>query len=208
MDIPSLIKKHQLISDQIEPVELRIILELLEQTIEAGIAGDVVEFGCYAGTTSLFIQRLLIASRQRQKLHVYDSFLGLPEKSTQDQSAAGTQFRPGELAATKAELILNFKKAGLPLPYIHKSWFEDLSSQDIPARIAFAFLDGDYYESILTPLKLIWPRLSPGAIVVVDDYQNEALPGASRAVDAWLKDKPNVHMHAQSSLGVMILPAS
>ena len=47
-------------------------------------------------------------------------------------------------------------------------------------------MDGDFYESILTPLKLIWTRLSEGAVVVIDDYQNAALPGVQKAVDEWM----------------------
>lgn len=205
MNIPKLINKYPLVSDQIETDELTVILTELQAVLSRNVPGDTVEFGCYAGTTSLFLARLLPYDR---RLHVYDSFEGLPEKTGKDESPAGLQFEAGKLHATKSELIRNFKKAQLRMPTIHKNWFNQLSNDDLPDQIAFGFLDGDYYESVLSSLKLIWPKLSPGAVVIVDDYQNEALPGASRAVDEWLTNHTVATFRVQASLAVMVLPAS
>jgi len=180
-----LIAQHGIISDQVQTNELAVIIQQAAKALSIG--GAYVEFGCYSGTTSLYLQRLLATDMRHREFHVYDSFEGLPEKTTPDISPVGEQFIAGELAASKKAFILNFKKAGLPLPVIHKGWFGNLNEEDIPDMIAFAFLDGDYYDSILDPLRLIWPHLSPGAIVVVDDYANEALPGAQKAVDKWLQ---------------------
>lgn len=204
MHAERLLTHYPIITDQIEKQELRVILTELETLLGKKIPGDIVEFGCYAGSTSLFIQRLLIAVGATNKFHVYDSFVGLPEKQQLDESAAGTQFKAGELAVSKSDYIRNFKKARLPIPKIHKGWFEDLSNDAVPKHISFAFLDGDYYRSIMSPLKLIWNRLSPGAVVIVDDYQNEALPGASQAVDDWLQSHAVVNFRIQASLAVMI----
>lgn len=200
--IEQLLQKYRLISDQVDEREVSIVLRELLRSLQASATGDVVEFGCYAGTTSLFISRLLTMQKSTREFHVYDSFEGLPEKRAEDQSRAGDQFRAGELAVTKKQFILNYKKAGVPLPRIHKGWFSDLTADEVPEKIAFAFLDGDYYESVMTPLKLIWPRLVPGAIIVVDDYANEALPGAAKAVDEWLLTHP-AKLAVEHSLGLL-----
>ena len=172
-----------LLSDQIDRMELAVILRELVRT--SSISGDVVEFGCFTGTTSVHIARWL--DGYGKSYHVYDSFEGLPEKTAPDVSPAGEQFKAGELAVTKKQFIINCKKAGVRLPVIHKGWFSDLDERDVPEPISFAFLDGDYYESVRVPLELIEHKLTPGAVIVVDDYVNEALPGASRAVDEWRK---------------------
>lgn len=185
--VPQLLSKYSIISEQVSIDELQIILKQLEALLADGVEGDIVEFGCYTGTTSLFLQRLLLESDSSKQLHVYDSFAGLPDKLAQDQSAAGHQFVTGELFAKKSQFIMNFKKSNLPLPVIHKGWFKDLTSNDIPDQIALAFLDGDYYESIHDSLRLVWPRLASGAVVIVDDYYNEALPGAKKAFDEFIK---------------------
>lgn len=187
--ISELLNKYPIISDQVSRDELKIILGCLYEVISKGIRGDIVEMGCYSGTTSLFISRVLIQTGSIKQFHVYDSFEGLPEKTVFDNSPAGTQFKSGELLASKKEFIQNFKKANLPVPKVHKNWFSALTFQDLPESISFAFLDGDYYESIRDCLKLIENKMTSGGFIVVDDYQNEALPGAKKAVDQWLKDK-------------------
>jgi O-methyltransferase len=204
--IDTLLRKYPLISDQVDVRELRVILRELERVLVADVPGDIVEFGCYAGTASLFIARLLQAQPSKRAFHVYDSFEGLPEKTHEDASPAGLQFKPGELRATKAGFVTQFKKAGLPVPVVHKGWFDRLRPHDIPAHIAFAFLDGDYYRSIRDSLRLISPGLSPGAVIIIDDYQNEALPGAARASDEWLRGHPGVTVRTEASLAILRLP--
>lgn len=174
----------KLLSDQVSEKEITVVLRELSSVLESNIPGDVVEFGCFMGTTSVHIQKSLLKKEDRT-FHVYDSFEGLPEKTIEDLSPAGEHFKKGELLATKSQFIKNFKQAGLPLPHIHKCWFSELTASDLPEKIALAFLDGDYYDSILDPIKLIWPRLQLGAVVVIDDYQNEQLPGVRKAVDTW-----------------------
>lgn len=195
----SMLPLGELLSDQVSAAEVAVIVRELVKTDP--IPGDVVEFGCYVGTTSVYLAQHLVDVPDK-RLHVYDSFAGLPPKTSHDESPAGTQFVAGELAATKKQFIANFRKAGVPLPRITKAWFTELTPDDVPSQISFAFLDGDYYHSIRDPLKLIWPRLSPGAIVVVDDYVNEALPGAARAVDEWLQTHPAT-LRCEASLAIL-----
>jgi O-methyltransferase len=174
-----------IISDQIVSASLAVIWRELAAVLAAGVEGDIAEFGCYIGTTSLFLRRLLDEYRQSasRKLHVYDSFAGLPEKRAQDASSAGTEFASGELAVSKKALLAQFRRARLAPPSVHKAWFRELGSSDVPPRLAFAFLDGDFYDSIAQSLALAWPRLSAGGRLIIDDYQRAALPGVTRAID-------------------------
>lgn len=194
-------KTSRLLSDQVSLAEVNIIRRELKRLLDAGVPGDVVEFGCYVGTTSVFLARDL--SSTGKTLYLYDSFEGLPDKTGEDQSPAGEQFKTGELLATKTQLIKNLRAANVTMPVIKKAWFSDLTAADVPAEISFAYLDGDYYRSILDPLKLIWDKLAAGATVVVDDYANEALPGAARAVDGWLKNHPAKSLRVESSLAII-----
>lgn len=192
----------KLLSDQVDEREIAIILRELEQVLARAVEGDAVEFGCYVGTTSVFLARQLAATDK--KLYLYDSFEGLPPKSGEDSSPAGLAFKTGELLATKKQLVRNLQQAHVPMPQITKGWFSDLTEHDIPSKIAFAFLDGDYYQSVRDSLKLIWGRLTPGACVVVDDYANEALPGAAVAVDEWLRAHP-AKLRVEHSLAILQL---
>lgn len=189
-------------NEQFTERELQTLLRELNAVLEKGVMGDVVELGCYKGMTSVRVQRVITAKAPNKRMYVYDSFAGLPAKTPADNSPAGTQFIAGELPASKKDVVRLFKQAGLPTPFIKKAWFNELMPMDLPDKIAFAFLDGDFYESIIDSLKLVWPKLTLGAVIVVDDYQNEALPGARKAVDEWLKTHSTT-VKTEASLAIL-----
>lgn len=195
-----LIASFPLISDQVSREELGVILRELESVLQAKIEGDIVEFGCYIGTTSLFIRRLLneYGESDKRGFHAYDSFEGLPPKTAADQNAAGVDFTAGELVVSKKQFLREFQKAKLQTPITHKAWFDQLTSRDVPDKIAFAFLDGDFYDSIRTSLQLVWPHLAENALVLVHDYKRETLPGVERAIHEFLQNKPHTLKHEHS----------
>lgn len=169
---------------QIPDRETAMILAELAKT--ADIPGDVVEFGCYMGDTSVQLARAL-EEKPDKWLYLYDSFEGLPAKTVEDQSADGWRFKEGELKASPDSVAHKFKKYQLPDPVIVKGWFNELTADDLPAQISFALLDGDFYESIKTSFALVAPRLNPGGIMVVHDYRNAALPGSAKAVTEFME---------------------
>jgi O-methyltransferase len=166
-------------NNQVSKEETERIIKLAKNALS--VSGDFVELGCYKGDTSLLLAEVLKDSSK--KLWIYDSFEGLPEKSKEDESVLGVNFKGGELFVTKREVKERFLRAGLSVPVIKKGWFSELTDEDLPSEIAFAFLDGDFYESIKDSLKLVAPKMAKDGIVVVHDYTNPALPGVKRAVD-------------------------
>ena len=170
-------------NDQVSELETSKLLSLAERCL--GVEGDFVELGCYKGDTSLMLADLLAREHSNKKLWLYDSFEGLPEKTEEDTSAAGQEFKKGELYVTKREVKARFLRANLPVPIIKKAWFGELSSIDMPAKVAFAFVDGDLYESIRDSLRLLEGKIAKYGVVVVHDYSNPALPGVAKAVDEW-----------------------
>ena len=189
MQAQDLLHNYPIISDQIQRPALTVVLSELEKVLQKNIDGEIVEFGCYVGTTSLFIRRLLNAYSSDKTFHVYDSFEGLPDKSAQDSSPVGDNFKSGELGASKKQLLEQFHKASLRPPVIHKGWFDQLSDKDVPEKISFAFLDGDFYNSIIDSLRFVYPRMQKGGVIAIDDYQREALPGVERAVRDFFQHK-------------------
>lgn len=199
-----LITKYPLISDQITPTELSVVLRELERVLQSGTEGAVVEFGCYSGTTSLFIRRLLDRYNDNREFHVYDSFEGLPPKTSQDQNTAGLDFAAGELTVSKRQFLKNFDRASLRAPITHKGWFNELSAQDVPAKISFAFLDGDFYDSIHDSLALTWPYMAQDGVVLVHDYNRETLPGVARSVTDFLRSQSRpTRLQVEAHIGIL-----
>lgn len=168
---------------QIASRETEIILSELAKTQD--VPGDVVEFGCYAGDTSVLLAAALKNTPDKW-LYLYDSFEGLPQKTAFDESPQGWRFQAGELKVSPDTVAHKFKKHSLPDPVIVKAWFDKLSDSDLPGQISFALFDGDFYESIKTSFEKVVPHLATGGIIVVHDYRNPALPGSAKAVNEFM----------------------
>jgi O-methyltransferase len=169
------------------------LYHLLSQALAYGVPGDVVELGCHEGQSSVLIRRVMDYYAPERCLHVYDSFEGLPDAHQED----GAVYAARDLKASKDILIDNFKRYGLRLPEIHAGWFDETLPTGLPEQICFAYLDGDFYSSILTSLQYVYPRMPKGAICLIDDYSDPSihhgwneLPGVKKACDEYLADKP------------------
>jgi O-methyltransferase len=175
-------------------VEQRINLyHLAAQVLAYRVPGEFVELGCNEGQTSILLSRIIEHYDPRRRLHVYDSFEGLPKADSVD----GTAYKEGDMATKREVLLNNFVRYGLRLPIIHEGWFERTLPTEMPDKVAFAYLDGDFYSSIKTSLEYVYPNLSRDGICVIDDYCDSAiypgcnlLPGVKKACDEYLADKP------------------
>ncbi len=186
---------------QISTRETDIILQELEPVLS--LDGDVVEFGCYAGDSSVQLAAAM-RSHPEKWLWLYDSFEGLPAKTAEDNSAAGWRFKQGELRVEPETVAHKFRKLQLPDPVIKKAWFQDLDAEnDLPSKICFALLDGDFYESIKTSFALVAPKLINGGVIIVHDYRNPELPGSAKAVNEFLAQNPDYALRLSSGLAII-----
>jgi O-methyltransferase len=151
----------------------------LYELIEEGVEGDIVEFGCFVGESSKYLMKTIIETKSNKNLFVYDSFEGLPDLSKWEENSG---WRPRTLKTSEEILIQNFKQNNLPIPIIHKDWFKDIPDYKIPEKICFAFLDGDFYDSIFDSLNKIYDKMVHGGKIFFHDYQRNDLPGVEAAI--------------------------
>lgn len=168
-------------SDQID----KLVTYLLT-SIDNNIAGDVVEFGCYVGESSKYLMKTLIETGSNKKLYVYDSFDGLPNLSKWEEN---TGWKSGTLKTSEDVLVQNFQQNKLPVPIIHKDWFKNIPEYKIPDKICFAFLDGDFYDSIYDSLVKIYDRVSDGGYICFHDYERFDLPGVKAAIEDFFRER-------------------
>jgi O-methyltransferase len=191
-------KEHMLRGYMTSREQASNLYHLLRSVVVSHVAGDVVELGCHEGVTAVVLQKTLDEHASDKRLHVFDSFQGLPAPGTEDLRDGVPATEAGALAVGEDRLRRTFEKYGARLPEIHKGWFSDTLAAGLPSAIAFAHLDGDLYASTKVSLEHVYPRLSRGAVVVVDDYHDPALlpstwslfPGVKQACDEFLADKP------------------
>jgi len=162
------------------------------------LVGEICEFGVAQGRTSALIASEI--SHTSKKLHLFDSFQGLPTPSDKDtlkddifglgqmEAYAGTMREP------IGKLIGELKAVSFPETryVIHAGFIEQLIKVDkeLPAAVSFAYIDFDLYAPIKIALTFLHDCLSPGGIMIVDDY-NWFSTGAKTAVDEFIIDHPN-----------------
>jgi O-methyltransferase len=183
--------------------QIEKLVENLIKVFKNKIDGDVVELGCYVGESSKYLAKTLIELKSKKRLYVFDSFEGLPDLSKWEE---GTGWRPRTLKTTEEVLISNFTENNLPIPIIHKDWFKDIPNYKIPQKICFAFLDGDFYESIYDSLNKVYDKVSDGGVILFHDYKRPDLPGVEGAIKDFCKEKgiEDTTIEITGQLGLMV----
>jgi len=194
-----LLSTTPIISGMVNAEQVELILDLLEEVLESGIDGDVVELGCNTGTTSIFIRKMLDLWESDKVYHVYDSFEGLPEKSKQDTGGGNA----GECRTTRETFEGVFSHFNLHLPVVNEGWFANIPDDRYPDKICFAFFDGDFYTSIIDSFEKTYHKLQSGCVVVLHDY-GAGLPGVKAACSEFLSDKPESVIQAIPGVGYFI----
>jgi len=167
------------------PKRLDNIRFCLEDVIKKNVQGDFVETGVWRGGACIFARAVLKARGVTDRnVWVADSFEGLPkpdaEKYPEDKGDKH-HFIP-ELAVSLEQVQANFRIFGLLDNQVKfmKGWFKDTLPTAPFEKLAVARLDGDIYESTMDALKSLYPKVSVGGYLIVDDY--EAVPACKQAI--------------------------
>lgn len=144
----------------------------VETVLNEGIPGDFIEAGVWRGGACIFMRGILKAHGVTdRRVWVADSFEGLPAGShALDAHANFSQFR--DLAISLDQVRANFERYGLLDDQVRflKGWFRDTLPGAPLTQLAVMRLDGDLYESTMDGLRNLYPKLSPGGFVIIDDY--------------------------------------
>lgn len=160
--------------------------ECIRQVVEERVSGDLIETGVWRGGATIFMRAALKAYGQTHRtVWVADSFAGLPRPNPDKYPAdTGSGFWTlAVLNVPREEVERNFRRFDLLDCQVRflQGWFCDTLPAAPIERIALLRLDGDMYESTMDTLKYLYPKLSPGGYVIVDDYG--AVPACRQAVD-------------------------
>jgi O-methyltransferase len=154
--------------------------------LKRGVPGDLIETGVWRGGAVILMRAILKAYGDTQRLvWAADSFQGLPKPDgvRYPADAGDLHWSYASLAVSLEQVQENFNRYGLLDGQVRflKGWFKDTLPVAPLDRLAVIRLDGDMYESTMDALRPLYPRLSPGGYVIVDDYN--CLPGCKKAVD-------------------------
>ena len=163
---------------------LRNIRDCLNAVLETGTPGDLIEAGVWKGGATILMKAMLAAYGDEERLvYVADSFEGLPPPDPNYPADAGDQhYTMPDLAISLEDVQYNFAKYDLLDDQVRfvKGWFKDTLHEIEAEQFALIRLDGDMYESTIQGFEALYPKLSPGGFLIVDDY--EAVAGCQQAV--------------------------
>ena len=158
----------------------------IEDILKQGTPGDLIETGIWRGGALIFMRAVLKAYGVHDRL-VWgaDSFQGLPAPNASRYLAdsGDTTHACLELVVLLDEVRTNFEKYGLLDEQVRflPGWFRDTLPSAPVEKLALIRLDGDMYESTYIALESLYPKLSRGGYLIVDDYG--AVPACRSAVE-------------------------
>jgi O-methyltransferase len=158
----------------------------IEAVLSDEVPGDYLEAGVWRGGASLFAKAVIAANGVTDRsVWLADSFAGLPAPNVEEYPAdAGWDFSGYEILSASLDRVRNaFEWHGLLDERVHflRGWFKD-TLKDAPVEsLAVLRLDGDLYESTMDVLEPLYPKVSSGGFVIVDDYG--IIDACQRAVD-------------------------
>lgn len=174
------------------------LYKAVRYVVEAGIPGDFVECGTWMGG-SVMVMALTLrqCGVEDRVIHAYDTFEGMPPPEAVDIDMRGdtaADLLAGADAADPASVWCragidavraNLDRTGYPAGNLRlvKGLVEETIPAQAPSHIALLRLDTDWYSSTRHELEQLYPRLSPGGVLIIDDYGH--WQGARRAVDEY-----------------------
>ena len=153
--------------------------------LRRGVPGDLIETGAWRGGATIFMRAILEAYGDTERqVWVADSFQGLPRPDPErwPAEAGDEHWAMEQLAVPLEEVKANFARYGLLDERVRflAGWFKDTLPAAPIERLAVLRLDGDMYGSTMEALEALYPKLSPGGYVIVDDYG--AIPQCKEAI--------------------------
>lgn len=152
----------------------------------ADIEGDVAECGVRRGRSAIF---MLLADLRKRQYHLFDSFAGLPQPTDADHiGSRNAWWKKGDLHAEEA--IARNNLAAFPNVNFHVGWIPQTFSNIHDSQFAFAHIDVDLYEPTYDSLVFFYDRMTPGGVIICDDYGSAYCPGARKALDEFFISRP------------------
>lgn len=165
-----------------------------------GVAGHIAEVGSYKGASLLHFAKLvqIFESESLTQVHGFDWFKGMLKDEIETFVEEGSYLESFERLMKLIEVqgLQNFT-------FLHKmdvtKELQPFLNDNVHLQFKLVFLDAGMYNVVKAVLPLLWERLTPGGILILDQYNHELSPGETKAVREFLpkarvRTLPNIWM--------------
>ena len=180
---------------------LHALVQAVRYIVRAEVPGDLVECGVWKGGSMVAAAHTLLEmGADDRALWLYDTFQGMPEPTDADVSNRGENAQEKFNAkrnkrgggsdwcySSLEEVRTNLETTNYPKRLLRfvEGKVEETLPREAPNRIALLRLDTDWYESTKHELIQLFPRLSRGGVLIIDDYGY--WKGCRKAVDEYFR---------------------
>jgi O-methyltransferase len=181
-----------------------VLCQAVAYVVRNNIPGDLVECGVWRGGSMMAAAKVLLANEAADRtLHLFDTFAGMPPPMAVDVNLRGenaSELLDRAKDSRSSASIWAIAPLDAVRSVMHATGYdpqrikyvvgrvEDTLPAHAPERIALLRLDTDWYESTYHELVHLYPRLSVGGVLIIDDYGH--WQGCRKAVDEYFADDP------------------
>jgi O-methyltransferase len=191
------------------------VIRAVQYVTAREIQGDFVECGVWRGGSSMAAALTYQALGRSPRLWLYDTYEGMTAPTDEDRLMGAGEDPQARYARLKDGEGSDWCRASIEDVRNNLSFYPDIEFvrgkvEDTlpvtqPDRIAILRLDTDWYASTKVELETLWPRLSDGGVLILDDYGHWG--GHKQAVDEFFADKPPYLMHRTDDTGRVLVKA-
>jgi hypothetical protein len=132
------------------------------------VEGDFVECGVFKGFCSGVILSYLDFHDLPRQAYLYDTFEGLPEKTSTPEERRGWNYSEYDSEAIYNGVCEKFSKYNNV--NIVRGIVPDSFEQAVPEKIAFLHIDMNSAKAEMLALEHLFDKVTPGGFIVFDDF--------------------------------------
>lgn len=188
--------------------DLKILIDLVDDINRNDVKGSLVECGVWKGGCAMVMAMSQINHNTNRSIYLYDTFEGMTEpKSDKDGRYEKSIYNKISKGEYKEEVdnwhndnkwafcALDVVKKNISLTkypeekifYVKGDVIETLEGEIIPESISILRLDTDWYDSTKKELEVLFPKVSIGGFIIIDDYT--CFRGARIATDGFISEQ-------------------
>ena len=178
---PQLIKMERTFRDRVRFYNLWFQIEYLKRM---KITGAFAELGVHKGVTAKAIHWMDVD----RKLYLFDTFNGFDPRDLTVEVQQEDKFDPSNFSDTDVEIVRAYIGGNDNLIF-KKGYFPETTLSLEYERFALVHLDADLYVPTLEALKFFYPKMNPGGVIIIHDY-NHTWDGTPKAVNTFVENIP------------------
>jgi O-methyltransferase len=170
-----------------------------ERLKQDNISGAFAEVGVYKGASATILHAL----DPGRELYLFDTFSGFPASDLEGESGEAATYTTDNFADTDAGTILE-KFENKDNIRLRKGYFPDTAKGLEDKQFALVNLDADLYKPTKAALEFFYPRMSPGGVIFIHDY-NYKWEGIVAAVGEFVQKIPENPVILPDTDGTVII---